>query len=62
MRSTRSFERPKTLAILAVEGKGVVISVGPNFFGEFRSSKNNWYGSTSIAFANFSRVDSEGAV
>jgi hypothetical protein len=62
MRPTRFFERPKTLAILEVEGKGVVISVRPNLLGEFRSSKSNWYGSTSSAFANLSRVASEGAV
>jgi len=62
MRSTRSFEMPKTFAILVVEGKGVVISVGPNFFGDFDSSESNWCGSTSSAFANFSRVVWEGAV
>jgi len=53
---------PKTLAILVVEGKGVVIIVGPNFLEGFCSSKSNWYGSTSIAFANLSRVGREGAV
>jgi hypothetical protein len=70
MRFTRSLEIPKTFAILAVEEKGVVIIVvegvviivGPNFLEGFCSSKSNWYGSTSIAFANLSKVDREGAV
>lgn len=62
MRSIRSLEMPKTLATLLADGKGVVMSVGPNFFGGFGCLKSNWYGSTSIAFANFSRVDREGTV
>lgn len=53
---------PKIFAILAVEGKGVVISVGPKFWGGFFSSKNNRDGSTSIALANLSKVDWEGTV